>query len=111
MNGLSWMCVAIDRRFSFASLLGNINFISISLTSGLLLNYKSMPIYVAWVKEITFLTNSYRILMINEFANYYYTICSSNNNNSSSSIDNNNHHHGSSSSLFRLVQSFLEMIY
>jgi ABC-type multidrug transport system ATPase subunit len=67
INGLTWMCLSVSRDFALASLIGNMNFTFISLTAGFLVNYNSMPVYVGWVRHISFLSYAYRILMNNEF--------------------------------------------
>lgn len=68
INSLAWVCVTVQRDFTVASLIGNMNFTFISLTAGFLVNYDSMPIYVHWVKNISILSYAYRIIMSNEFS-------------------------------------------
>jgi hypothetical protein len=68
-NGLAWFCVSLQRPFSVASLIANMNYTFLSLTAGFLLNVKTLPIYVSWVQKISFLNYSYQIVMSNEFAN------------------------------------------
>ena len=68
-NGLAWFCVSLQRPFSVASLIANMNYTFLSLTAGFLLNVNTLPIYVSWVQKISFLNYSYQIIMSNEFAN------------------------------------------
>lgn len=75
VNGLVWMSVSVDRRFSVASLVANVSFTFISLSAGFLVNYSSIPLYVRWVKDISFLSYAYRILMDNEFNDRSFTTC------------------------------------
>lgn len=77
INGLSWMCVAINREFSVASLIANSQFTFIGLTSGFLVNFHDLPIYVKWVKNISFHSYAYRILMSNEFSDRVFPGCPS----------------------------------
>lgn len=76
INGLVWMSVSMDRRFSVASLIANVSFTFVSLAAGFLVNYDTIPIYVRWVKDISFLSYGYRILMDNEFSGQTYNLCS-----------------------------------
>ncbi len=75
INGLVWMCVSIHRNFSVASLLANTNFTFITLVAGFLVNSDTLPIYVKWVKNISFLSYAYRILMTNQYSNYIVPNC------------------------------------
>lgn len=66
-NGLAWVCVTIDRNFTIASLISNTNFTFITISAGFLVATKDTPIYLKWIKNISYISYSYRILMANEF--------------------------------------------
>ena len=67
-NGLAWWCVSMQRPFSLASLIANMNYTFLSITSGYLVNVNTIPIYVNWVQRISFLNYAFQIMMNNEFA-------------------------------------------
>lgn len=75
INGLVWMCVSLHRSFSVSSLLANTNFTFITLVAGFLVNSKDIPVYVSWVRSISFLNYAYRILMTNQYSNYIVPGC------------------------------------
>lgn len=75
INGLAWSCVALERNFSVASLIANSQFTFICLTSGFLVNSRDLPVYVEWVKNISFVHYSYRLLLSSEFSHNSYTSC------------------------------------
>lgn len=79
VNGMVWMCVSISRDFTLASLLANTNFTFISLTAGYLVNYHDIPVYVKWVRYLSFCSYSYRILMSNEYSDRVIPGCASSN--------------------------------
>ena len=79
INGIAWMSVSLQRNFSVASLIANMNFTFIGLTSGFLVNFKELPIYVKWVKYISYHSYSYKILMSNEFSDRIFNGCLSEN--------------------------------
>ena len=68
VSGLAWCCVSLHRSFSVSSLIANTNYTFICLTAGYLVNFNSLPIYIFWVKFISFLAYSYQIVMVNEFS-------------------------------------------
>lgn len=76
INGLAWKAVSLNRVFSVASLIGNMSFTFISLTAGFLVNFDTIPVYIGWVRYISFLSYAYRILMSNEFAGRTFSTCS-----------------------------------
>jgi len=76
ISGLAWWCVSMDRSFSVASLIANSQFTFIALTSSFLVNAADIPIYVSWVKFISYLSYSYRLLMSNELTDASFTSCS-----------------------------------
>jgi ABC-type multidrug transport system ATPase subunit len=75
VNGMVWMCVSVSRDFTVASLLANTNFTFISLTAGFLVNYHDIPVYVKWVRYLSFCSYGYRILMSNEFSDRQLSGC------------------------------------
>lgn len=77
INGIVWMCVSISRDFTVASLLANTNFTFISLTAGFLVNYNDIPVYVKWVRYLSFCSYAYRILMSNEYSDRTLPGCTS----------------------------------
>ena len=79
VNGMVWMCVSISRDFTLASLLANTNFTFISLTAGYLVNYHDIPVYVKWVRYLSFCSYSYRILMSTEYSDRVIPGCASSN--------------------------------
>jgi ABC-type multidrug transport system ATPase subunit len=66
-NGLAWLCVTLHRNFTLASLISNTNFTFITIASGYLVATKDTPIYLRWIKHISYINYSYRILMANEY--------------------------------------------
>jgi ABC-type multidrug transport system fused ATPase/permease subunit len=75
INGMVWMCLSMHRSFSVASLIANTNFTFITLVAGFLVNSNTIPIYVAWVKNISFLNYAYSILMTNQYSHYTVPGC------------------------------------
>lgn len=75
VNGLAWLSVSCQRDFAVASLIGNMQYTFITLTSGFLVNLNEMPRYVRWVKNISYLSYTYRILMSNEFHDRTFPGC------------------------------------
>jgi ABC-type multidrug transport system ATPase subunit len=67
----------MDRSFSVASLIANSQFTFIALTSAFLVNAADIPVYVSWVKYISYLSYSYRLLMSNELTDATFTSCAS----------------------------------
>ena len=66
--GLAWVCVSLSRQFSVASLIGNTCYTFIGLSSGFLVNFASLPVYVNWIRYVSFGSWSFRLLMTNEFS-------------------------------------------
>lgn len=89
INGLVWMCLSVSRDFTLASLLANMNFTFISLTAGFLVNYHDIPLYVKWVRYLSFCSYSYRILMSNEYSDRIIPGCPSDNPADCSQYDGN----------------------
>ena len=90
VNGMVWMCVSVSRDFTVASLLANMNFTFISLTAGFLVNYNDIPVYVKWVRYLSFCSYGYRILMSNEYSDRTIPGCSSPNPADCNAFDGNN---------------------
>jgi ABC-type multidrug transport system ATPase subunit len=67
---LALACTATHRSFAQASLMANLFFIFCRLTSGLLMQLGSVPYWLAWVKRISFLNFTYRIIAVNEFSHH-----------------------------------------
>lgn len=89
VNGLAWISVSLHRDFAVASLVGNMQYTFITLTSGFLVNLHEMPPYVVWVKNISYLSYTYRILMSNEFHDRTFPGCTSTNPAACSQYDGN----------------------
>jgi ABC-type multidrug transport system ATPase subunit len=66
-NALALVCVTMHRNFTIASLISNTNFTFITIASGFLVSTKDTPIYLRWIKHLSYVNYSYRILMANEF--------------------------------------------
>ena len=64
---LALVCVAAQRSFPQASLMANSLYTFMGLTSGLLVQLESVPIWLAWIKSISFLNFSFRTLAAVEF--------------------------------------------
>jgi hypothetical protein len=64
---LAFVCVAAQRSFPQASLMANSIYTFFGLTSGLLVQLESVPIWLAWIKSISFLNFSFRTLAAIEF--------------------------------------------
>jgi ABC-type multidrug transport system ATPase subunit len=64
---LAFVCVAAQRSFAQASLMANSIYTFFGLVSGLLVQLDSVPVWLAWIKRISFLNFSFRILAANEF--------------------------------------------
>ena len=65
---LALLAVACMRSFAQASLFSNSLYTFLGLVSGLLVQLNSIPIWLRWLKSVSFLTFSFRILANNEFA-------------------------------------------
>jgi ABC-type multidrug transport system ATPase subunit len=63
---LALLCVSAQRSFAQASLMANSIYTFFGLVSGLLVQLDSVPIWLAWIKRISFLNFSFRILAVNE---------------------------------------------
>jgi ABC-type multidrug transport system permease subunit len=66
-NGLAWASVSLNRAFQVASLIGNSCYTFIGLTTGFIINFSSLPVYVEWVRYISFASYGFELLMLNEF--------------------------------------------
>ena len=64
---LAFVCVAAQRSFPQASLMANSIYTFFGLTSGLLVQLESVPVWLAWIKSISFLNFSFRTLAAVEF--------------------------------------------
>ena len=64
---LAFVCVAAQRSFPQASLMANSIYTFFGLTSGLLVQLESVPVWLAWIKSISFLNFSFRTLAAIEF--------------------------------------------
>jgi hypothetical protein len=78
-NGLAWASVSLNRSFTVASLIANTNFTFITIVSGFLVVTSDIPVYIRWVKHISYIQYAYRILMSNEFTNRVFPGCPSRN--------------------------------
>ena len=74
-NGLAWASVSLSRNFTVASLIANTNFTFITIASGFLVVTSDIPIYLRWVKHISYIQYAYRILMSNEFSDRVFAGC------------------------------------
>jgi ABC-type multidrug transport system ATPase subunit len=63
---LAFVCVAAQRSFAQASLMANSIYTFFGLVSGLLVQLQSVPIWLGWIKSISFLNFSFRILVATE---------------------------------------------
>ena len=61
--------VACLRSFAGASLFANSLYTFFGLVSGLLVQLKTVPIWLSWLERISFINFSFRILAVNEFRN------------------------------------------
>lgn len=64
------LSAALSRDVSIATLIGNLNFTFQSMTNGLFVNAKQMPVYVRWCKYVAYLWYSYGYLASNQFSNF-----------------------------------------
>ena len=64
---LAFVCVAAQRSFAQASLMANSIYTFFGLTSGLLVQLDSIPVWLAWIKSISFLNFSFCTLVAVEF--------------------------------------------
>ena len=65
---LAFVCVALSRHFQISSLIANTSYTFIGLASGFLINFASLPVYVAWIKYVSFQSWSFRLLLSNELS-------------------------------------------
>lgn len=75
INGLSWMSISLQRPLSVATLIGNTSYTFLGLVSGFLVNFSTIPIYLKWIRFISFENYAYQILMLNEFKNRIFPSC------------------------------------
>ena len=66
-SGLALLSVAVSRDFSKASLVGNLSYTLLSLSSGFFVNSKESPVYVRWTKYISFSWYGFGALLSNTF--------------------------------------------
>ena len=69
IDGLTWMSISIHRTYSVASLICNMSYTFIGLTSGFLVNIYDLPVYISWVKYVSFQYYAYRLFLLNELNN------------------------------------------
>jgi ABC-type multidrug transport system fused ATPase/permease subunit len=75
INGIAWVSVCLHREFSVASLIGNTSFTFLALTSGFLVNFEDLPVYINWLHYISYMNYGFRVLMINEFGDREFPGC------------------------------------
>mmetsp|Transcript_25487 Transcript_25487/g.37608 ORF Transcript_25487/g.37608 Transcript_25487/m.37608 type:complete len:1395 (+) Transcript_25487:47-4231(+) len=75
MLGIAWFSAACHRSFSISSIIANTQFTFFTLSSGFLVNTKTVPPYAGWISTISFLTYAYKILMANEISDREFTTC------------------------------------
>lgn len=77
IHGLAWVGVSISRIYAIASLVANMSFTFISLSTGFLVNSESIPIFLDWIKYSSYSFYAYKIVMSGEFANRIFEDCDS----------------------------------
>ncbi|KAK7028150.1 ATP-binding cassette transporter snq2 [Paramarasmius palmivorus] len=65
-------CAGISRDFSLATLVGNLGFTFLSFSSGFFIQPGDMPVYVGWIRWISYCFYTFGALMTNEFTGNYY---------------------------------------
>ncbi|KAJ3198896.1 hypothetical protein HDU67_003241, partial [Dinochytrium kinnereticum] len=64
---LGYFCVSFTRNFAAASLIGNSIFTFLSMSSGFFIPLTSIPIYLRWIQNVSYITYGLRIYATNEF--------------------------------------------
>lgn len=72
---ISFMCVAFQRSFAQASLIGNSFFTFFGLSTGFLVASNAIPPWVAWIQKISYLYYGWRLLATNEYSGREFTVC------------------------------------
>lgn len=75
ISGLALLGASLFRAFSIASLFCNTAFTFICLTSGFLINTSSLPVYVSWIKNISFFHYAFNIMFANEMEGRVFPGC------------------------------------
>lgn len=70
---LALLAVSAQRTFSLASLAANSAYTFLGLSCGLLVQLRTLPIWLSWLQSISFLGFSFRILTVNELADREWT--------------------------------------
>ncbi|KAF9467409.1 P-loop containing nucleoside triphosphate hydrolase protein [Collybia nuda] len=65
-------CVAISRDFSIASLIGNLLYTFQTFAAGFFVQAATIPVYVRWIKWISFCFYTFGALVTNEFTGKFY---------------------------------------
>lgn len=65
-------CVAVDRSFAGASLIGNLGYTVQSMACGYFLQSNAIPVYVRWLKWTAYVFYSFGALCANEFVGHFY---------------------------------------
>ncbi|KIY47464.1 P-loop containing nucleoside triphosphate hydrolase protein [Fistulina hepatica ATCC 64428] len=66
------MCAAITRDFSLASLIGNLASTFITFSCGFFVVTSTIPVYVRWIRSISFMYYAFGALVSNEFTGRFY---------------------------------------
>jgi ABC-type cobalamin/Fe3+-siderophores transport system ATPase subunit/ABC-type multidrug transport system permease subunit len=75
ISALALLSVSCHRAFAVSSLIANTNYTFITLGAGFLLNFQEVPVYVRWVKFVSFLNYAYQIVMTAEFSDRVFPGC------------------------------------
>ncbi|OBT84548.1 hypothetical protein VE02_06800 [Pseudogymnoascus sp. 03VT05] len=65
-------CISADRSFAGASLIGNLNYTIQSLACGYFIQSNTIPVYVRWLKWISYVYYAFGALCANEFVGHFY---------------------------------------
>ncbi|KAI8929947.1 P-loop containing nucleoside triphosphate hydrolase protein [Entophlyctis helioformis] len=68
----SQFCVAFARDFPTSSLIANSLFTFFSFSTGFFIQLDSIPVYLRWISNVSFLSYQYRLMASNEFSNNQY---------------------------------------
>ena len=66
------VCVAADRSFAVASLIGNLGYTVQSFACGFFIQANTMPVYVRWLKWTAYCFYAFGALCANEFGGQFY---------------------------------------
>lgn len=74
MSGLIWLISSRTRDLGAATFYAYTMYVFVALSCGFLVSLDEVPVYMRWIKYVSFLNYGYRILMLNEFTGRSFRI-------------------------------------